>query len=269
MPAQTVEVEETASFQTDLLNAMPQNELALHYQIIVDKYSHTMGVEALLRWKHPTRGSVSPAKFIAVAEKSGLILEIGDWVLESACSQLQRWANVQQWAHVCIAVNVSARQFGQTDFVQKIIQKLQRYQIHPSKLKLELTESSLLTDIDDAIEKMTELQECGVGFALDDFGTGYSSLSYLSRLPFEQLKIDQSFVRNIFINKNDAAIAIAIINLAHSLGLTVVAEGVETYEQFQFLLKNGCDKFQGYLFATAVTAENVKMRPKLLQLVCA
>jgi EAL domain-containing protein (putative c-di-GMP-specific phosphodiesterase class I) len=267
MPAQTVEVEEIASLQTDLRNAISRNELALHYQIIVDKYSLTVGVEALLRWRHPISGSVSPEKFITVAEKSGLILEIGDWVLESACGQLQRWSKVQQRAHLSIAVNVSARQFRQTEFVQKIVEKLQRYQIDPSKLKLELTESSLLTDIDDAIGKMTQLKECGVGFALDDFGTGYSSLSYLSRLPFEQLKIDQSFIRNIFINKNDAAIAIAIINLAHSLSLTVVAEGVETYEQLQFLLKNGCEKFQGYLFATAVTAENVKMRPELLQLI--
>ncbi len=186
------------------------------------------GAEALVRWLHPENGTISPAHFIPLAEEIGLIVQLGAWILEAACGQLQRWSAQSHTAHLTLAVNISARQFHDANFVNLVLQMLEKYRIGPGKLKLELTESLLLKDVDNVVSIMNALKERGVSFSLDDFGTGYSSLSYLKRLPLAQLKIDQSFVRDIFTDVNDVAIVRAIVMLCQSLGLSVIAEGVET-----------------------------------------
>ena len=210
------------------------------------------GVEALVRWCHPLRGLVSPAEFIPLAEACGLILPIGKWVLETACLQIATWANRLDTAHLTIAVNVSARQFRQTDFVAQILEVLNQTGADPGRLKLELTESLLVDDVEDIIKKMSALKEKGVCFALDDFGTGYSSLTYLKLLPLDQLKIDQSFVRDVLTDPNDAAIARTIVALGQSLGLSVIAEGVESAEQRDYLASQGCVAFQVYFYGRPV-----------------
>jgi EAL domain-containing protein (putative c-di-GMP-specific phosphodiesterase class I) len=192
---------------------------------------------------------VSPLEFIPLAEDTGQILAVGHWVLESACRQLAAWAARPGRSHLTIAVNVSARQFHHREFVREVMDVLEETGANPQRLKLELTESLLVHDVEDVIAKMTELRTTGVSFALDDFGTGYSSLSYLKRLPLDQLKIDQSFVKDILTNANDAAIAKMIVSLAETMGLTVIAEGVETEAQRGFLARNGCRAYQGYLFS--------------------
>jgi diguanylate cyclase (GGDEF)-like protein/PAS domain S-box-containing protein len=237
-----------AALEVDLRQGLQQNRFLLYYQSQVDADGRMTGVEALLRWQHPQRGMVSPADFIPVAEETGLILQLGHWVLETACAQLVTWAVQAEMCHLTMAVNVSARQFRHPDFVGQVLAVLESSGADPQKLKLELTESLLLDDVEDTIEKMTALKARGVGFALDDFGTGYSSLSYLKRLPLDQLKIDQYFVRNVLTDPNDAAIARTIVALAHSMDLAVIAEGVETEEQRDFLARQGCHAFQGYLF---------------------
>jgi EAL domain-containing protein (putative c-di-GMP-specific phosphodiesterase class I) len=193
-----------------------------------------------------------PGEFIALAEDTGLIQPLGQWALEGACLQLALWAARPQTRHLKMAVNVSAKQFHQTDFVDKVLSALQDAGASPGRLMLELTESVLVRDVSDVIEKMARLKRAGVGFALDDFGTGYSSLAYLKRLPLKQLKIDRSFVSDILVDENDASIAKMIITLAHSLELEVVAEGVETRGQLDFLTRLGCNHFQGYLFSRPV-----------------
>ena len=238
-----------AAMENDLREALLGRQFVLYYQTVVDADSRVSGVEALVRWLHPTRGMVSPADFIPVAEQSGLIIALGQWVLEQACAQLLAWSRDAATAGLTIAVNVSARQFRHPDFCEQTLELLRTSGANPQRLKLELTESLLLTDIEDAVEKMGKLRATGVGFALDDFGTGYSSLAYLKRLPLDQLKIDQSFVRDVFVDPNDAAIARTILNLAQSLDLGVVAEGVETEGQRAFLIESGCKAFQGYLFS--------------------
>ncbi|MEO6854001.1 MAG: EAL domain-containing protein, partial [Rhodoferax sp.] len=207
------------------------------------------GVEALVRWQHPERGMVPPAEFIPLAEDTGLILPLGLWVLETACAQLALWARQRALAHLTMAVNVSPRQFQQSDFVDQVLAVLARTGARPQRLKLELTESMLVDDIEGVITKMDALKAVGVGFSLDDFGTGYSSLSYLKLLPLDQLKIDQGFVRDILTDPNDAAIAKMVIALGDSLGLAVMAEGVETEAQRLFLAHQGCHAYQGYLFS--------------------
>jgi EAL domain-containing protein (putative c-di-GMP-specific phosphodiesterase class I) len=207
-----------------------------------------VGYEALLRWRHPRRGLVSPGEFIPVAEQTGLILPIGLWVLRAACQQLVDWARQPATRQLDLAINVSVRQFRQSGFVQEVLTVLDETGADPQRLKLELTESLLLGDVEDGIRKMSVLRERGVRFALDDFGTGYSSLSYLKRLPLDQIKVDQSFVRDLLTDPNDAAIVRTILALAQSLELQAVAEGVETEGQRRFLLDNGCNAFQGYLF---------------------
>jgi EAL domain-containing protein (putative c-di-GMP-specific phosphodiesterase class I) len=192
---------------------------------------------------------VSPADFIPLAEETGLILPLGHWVLETACTQLTRWAGQPALAHLTVAVNVSARQINHADFVDQVLSILDSTGANPQQLKLELTESVLVENIQDIIDKMFALKAKGVGFSLDDFGTGYSSLSYLKRLPLDQLKIDQSFVRDVLIDPNDAAIAKTVIALAQSLGLGVIAEGVETAAQLDFLTTSGCHAYQGYFFS--------------------
>jgi diguanylate cyclase (GGDEF)-like protein/PAS domain S-box-containing protein len=241
-----------AAVEKDLRQGLLRNEFVLYYQPVVDEHSYTTGVEALVRWQHPQRGLVLPGEFISVAEQTGLILPLGQWVLEAACAQLVEWSAQAETRRLTIAVNVSARQFRHPEFSNQILTLLRVSGANPYRLKLELTESLLLTDFDDVIVKMSELRSIGVGFSLDDFGTGYSSLSYLKLLPLDQLKIDQSFVRDVLTDPNDAAIARTILTLAHSLDLGAVAEGVETAGQRDFLLQSGCKAFQGYLFGKPV-----------------
>jgi predicted signal transduction protein with EAL and GGDEF domain len=243
-----------AEVEADLRQALLNGEFLLFYQPVVNEHNQTTGVEALVRWRHPQRGLVSPAEFIPVAEQSGLILPLGQWVLDTACTQLLTWSSRSDTERLTMAVNVSARQFRQPDFANQILNLLERTGANPYRLKLELTESLLLTDFEDIIVKMRTLRAIGVGFSLDDFGTGYSSLSYLKRLPLDQLKIDQSFVRDVLTDPNGAAIARTILALAHSLDFGVVAEGVETAGQRDFLLDSGCRSFQGYLFGRPVPA---------------
>ncbi len=237
-----------AALESDLREAIHKDQFLLYYQAQVDQDSRPFGAEVLLRWQHPQRGMVSPAEFIPLAEESGLILPLGHWVLETACQQLAVWSSQARLAHLTISVNVSARQFRHPDFVDGVMAVLDHTGARPERLKLELTESLLISDVEDIITKMVALKETGVGFSLDDFGTGYSSLSYLKRLPLDQLKIDQGFVRDILTDPNDAAIAKMVIALANSMGLAVIAEGVELNTQREFLAQLGCNAYQGYLF---------------------
>jgi diguanylate cyclase (GGDEF)-like protein/PAS domain S-box-containing protein len=251
-PRMQAVLDENATLESDLRFALVRRELLLYYQPVVDADARVTGVEALLRWEHPRRGLVMPGEFIPQAEKSGLIVEIGDWVLETACLQLVRWAAAPQTAALTIAVNVSARQFRQPAFAERVLQIIERSGADARLLKLELTESMLLSDVEDIIAKMTVLKARGVGFSLDDFGTGYSSLSYLQRLPIDQLKIDRSFVQDMLDTPHASTIVRSIVTLAHSMGLSVVAEGVENREQWNWLRQIGCTSLQGYLFGQAV-----------------
>ena len=250
---------ERAEMEADLRRALQDEQFVLYYQPVVDQAGGVTGVEALLRWQHPVRGMVSPATFIPVAEQTGLILPLGRWVLEAACAQLVAWNDSPHTQRLSIAVNVSARQFRHPDFSTHILDLLRTSGANPYRLKLELTESLLLTDFEEAVLKMGELRSIGVSFSLDDFGTGYSSLAYLKRLPLDQLKIDQSFVRDVLTDANDAAIARTILSLAKSLDLGVVAEGVETQGQRDFLLQAGCRAFQGYFFGRPVPVEHLRL----------
>jgi diguanylate cyclase (GGDEF)-like protein/PAS domain S-box-containing protein len=257
-PAMQAVVAVRAELNADLRNAVREGQFLLHYQPQVDAAGRVTGAEALVRWRHPKRGLVPPGEFIPLAEDNGMILPLGRWVLEAACRQLLAWQQLDETAHLTVAVNVSGRQFRQKDFVEDVLAIIQQTGANPNQLKLELTESLLLHDMEDIIAKMTALKAEGVSFSLDDFGTGYSSLSYLKRLPLEQLKIDQSFVRDVLTDSNDAAIARTIIALGQSLGMTVIAEGVETEGQREFLASEGCHAYQGYLFGRPGTAEALK-----------
>jgi diguanylate cyclase (GGDEF)-like protein/PAS domain S-box-containing protein len=254
-PAMQAVVAVRAEMNADMRNAVREGQFLLHYQPQVDGAGRVTGAEALVRWRHPRRGLVAPGEFIPLAEDNGLILPLGRWVLKAACNQLLEWAQRAEMAHLTVAVNVSSRQFRQRDFVEDVLSVIQETGANPHKLKLELTESLLLHDMEDIIAKMTALKAEGVSFSLDDFGTGYSSLSYLKRLPLGQLKIDQSFVRDVLTDSNDAAIARTIIALGQSLGMKVIAEGVETEGQREFLASEGCHAYQGYLFGRPGTAE--------------
>lgn len=246
---------ERASLEADLHKALERNELALHYQVQVDHQGVTTGVEALLRWYHPQRGWVSPATFIPLAEENRLIVPIGYWVLRSACEQLAKWSHQTAYAPLSISVNVSSVQFQQPDFVHDVESLLAETQAPPSRLVLEVTESLLMHDPVRVRNTMLKLRAKGIRFALDDFGTGYSSLSYLKRLPLDELKIDQSFIHELLTDKTDAAIVDTTILLAVSLGLTVVAEGVEKKEQLDWLRGHGCYRYQGYLFGRPTPIE--------------
>ena len=252
-PAMQIALEESAALLAELHQAIDNDELKLYYQIQIDEVKGIQGAEVLLRWFHPTRGMVSPLDFIPLAEESGLIIPIGRWVLEEACQQLKVWENMPNRENWQISVNVSALQFQQENFVEIVQDVISSKNINPRGLKLELTESMVLENVDIIIEKMQQLNQIGIDFSMDDFGTGYSSLSCLKRLPLKQLKIDQSFVRDITTDPDDAAIVQTIINLASSLNYDVIAEGVETNEQRQFLFNNGCSQYQGYLFSRPVT----------------
>jgi EAL domain-containing protein (putative c-di-GMP-specific phosphodiesterase class I) len=248
-PVMQTVVVERAALEADLREAIEKDQLLLHYQAQVVGEGRVTGAEVLVRWQHPERGMVSPADFIPLAEATGLILPLGHWVLETACRQLALWAVRPEMACLTLAVNVSAHQFRLPYFVDEVLAVLKETGANPQRLKLELTESLLVANVEDIIEKMFVLKASGVGFSLDDFGTGYSSLSYLKRLPLDQLKIDQSFVRDVLSDPNDAAIARTVVALARSLGLGVIAEGVETEMQRDFLASAGCHAYQGYFFS--------------------
>ena len=248
-------VEARAALEVDLREALAGDDFALHYQPQVGPGGVVIGAEALLRWTHALRGPVSPGEFIPVAEQCGLILDLGQWVLRTACAQLRVWADDPLCAGLTLAVNVSVHQFRQSDFVARVLSTLREAGADPKQLKLEITESMFAQDLEDIIDKMVALKAQGVGFALDDFGTGYSSLSYLKRLPLDQIKIDQSFVRDVLTDPNDAAIARTIVALGQSLGLQVIAEGVETHGQLDFLSTHGCHFCQGYLISRPLPQE--------------
>ena len=235
--------------EADLRHALAEQEFLLHYQSQVDSSGQAIGVEALVRWQCPRRGLVSPAQFIPVCEETGMILALGRQVLEMACQTLASWQGRPSFSGLTMAVNVSSRQFKHPDFVQQVHAALARSGASPRQLKLELTESIFVDDMDAVIEKMTALQAVGVSFALDDFGTGYSSLAYLKRLPLNQLKIDQSFVRDVLTDAHDAAIVRSVIALGHSFGLEVIAEGVEDHAQSAFLAQHGCHAYQGHCYS--------------------
>jgi diguanylate cyclase (GGDEF)-like protein/PAS domain S-box-containing protein len=241
-----------ADLDRELRKAIDKQQFELYYQIQVDHLNSPLGAEALIRWIHPERGIISPFHFISLAEETGLILPIGQWVLDTACAQIKSWQTNELARDLTISINVSARQFYQTNFVVQVQTAVQRYAINPSQLKLELTESMLLENIEDTIATMTALKEIGIRFSLDDFGTGYSSLQYLKRLPLTQLKIDQSFVRDIVSDSSDKAIVRTIIAMAKSMEVEVIAEGVEARDQQQLLLNIGCKNYQGYLFGRPV-----------------
>jgi len=235
--------------ENELRKAIEQQQFQLLYQMQVDHTGQPSGAEVLISWHHPKRGIISPMKFIPLAEDIGLILPIGQWVLDTVCAQLKIWQQDPLTCDIVLAVNVSAKQFHQIDFVEQVLATMHRHGTNPARLKLELTESMLIDNINDIIAKMTALNKVGIHFSLDDFGTGYSSLQYLKMLPLEQLKIDQSFVRDIATDNSDRTIVRTIITMASSLGINVIAEGVETAEQRLFLLEKGCFHYQGYLFS--------------------
>jgi diguanylate cyclase (GGDEF)-like protein len=271
-PAMQTVVVERAALEAGLRKAIEGNQFLLHYQAQVLDGDKVVGAEALVRWQHPHRGMVPPADFIHLAEETGMILALGNWVLETACTQLALWAMRPDMSHLTIAVNVSAQQFREPDFVAKVLNVIRRTGANPNRLKLELTESVLVDNVQDIIEKMHALKARGVVFSLDDFGIGYSSLSYLKRLPLDQLKIDQSFVRDVLVDPNDAAIARTIVALAQSLGLGVIAEGVETEEQRDFLAGAGCHAYQGFYFCRPLPIEGFEefagrgwMKPKAVR----
>ena len=254
-PAMEIAVKERTELESDLRQSLESKRFLLHYQAQVTGEGRVTGAEALVRWQHPKRGMVSPGEFIPLAEETGLIQPLGLWVLETACSQLALWAAQAEFTHLTLAVNVSAYQFRQPNFVEQVLAVLEKTRANPQRLKLELTESLLVDNVQEVIEKMFALKAKGVGFSLDDFGTGYSSLSYLKRLPLDQLKIDKSFVRDVLIDPNDAAIARTVVALAQSLGLGVIAEGVETQAQRDFLASSGCHAYQGYFFSRPIPLE--------------
>jgi diguanylate cyclase (GGDEF)-like protein len=243
-----------ASLEQELRTAINQKQFLVYYQPQVDN-GIVIGAEALVRWQHPIRSILAPAEFISLCEETGLIIPLGDWVLETACRQLAKWAERKETAHLSIAVNISARQLRQPEFVEKVLAVLERTGANPSNLELELTESMLVENLEEAIATMTELRFHGLRFSLDDFGTGYSSLNYLRRLPLDRLKIDRAFVQEILTDVCGRAIAQAIVSLSSAMGLPVLAEGVESEEQQAFLASLGCHMYQGYLFSRPVPLE--------------
>jgi diguanylate cyclase (GGDEF)-like protein len=248
-------INERVTIEKEMRAALVSKQFILHYQIQVDSKHQVLGAETLIRWQHPDRGLLTPGEFIPTAEELGLIPPIGQWALETACIQLKVWEKSALTRDLMVSVNISAREFQQVDLVLKIKALLQRYAIKPALLKLELTESILLKSTENAAASMNALKEMGIQFSLDDFGTGYSSLQYLKLLPIDELKIDQSFVRDIVTDSSDKAIVRTIILMAKSLGIRVVAEGVETEEQRQSLLDCGCTQYQGYLFGKPMPIE--------------
>jgi len=251
-PQMQQEINAREAMKHALQNAISANEFELFYQMQVDSHGKTTGAEALIRWVKPEEGMVEPAEFIPIAEESGLIIPIGEWVVNKAFAQLQAWKKDPLMSSLVLSINVSAKQFAQVNFVDQIQASILRFEVNPALVKIELTESLLLDNLDDVIDKMKRLHAMGIRFSLDDFGTGYSSLQYLKRLPFDQLKIDQAFVRDIELDKNDRAIVKTVIGVGYGLEMEVIAEGVETQAQRAFLYDNGCLHYQGYLFSKPV-----------------
>jgi diguanylate cyclase (GGDEF)-like protein/PAS domain S-box-containing protein len=254
-PTMQAAIDSRMAMEAALRQALDKNEFRLYYQPQVNQHGDVIGAEALLRWLPANRDPVDPEEFIPLAEETGLILPIGKWVLDTACDQLKAWESDPRTQSLQMSVNVSARQFHQPDFVDTVRHSLVASGINPARLKLELTESVVLENVDAVVNRMQQLTALGVSFCLDDFGTGYSSLSYLKRLPLDQVKIDQSFVRDVTEDQNDAAIVLAIMAMSQSLGLQVIAEGVETQAQRDFLLKNECLAYQGFLFCKPIPIE--------------
>jgi diguanylate cyclase (GGDEF)-like protein/PAS domain S-box-containing protein len=246
------------ALETDLRSAIPGGQMQLCYQPQVDGSGKIVGAEALVRWLHPEHGLIQPNRFIALAEESDLIFPLGLWVLENACMQLKRWQAHELTRDLIVSVNVSTREFRQPDFAERILRVVEEQGVPGSKLKLELTESVALTELDKTLSKMEKLRAAGLSFAIDDFGTGFSSLTYLSRLPFDQLKIDQSFIRSLKVRVSDALLVQTIIGMANNLGMNAIAEGVETEDQLSFLRQHGCGLYQGFLFSKAVEAEKLE-----------
>lgn len=261
-PTMQEKLEIRARLETGMRDALLKQQFQLYYQMQVNHAGQIMGAEALLRWIHPEMGIISPLKFIPLAEETGFILPIGEWVLENACQQIKMWENDRRTCGWQLAVNVSGRQFRQANFVAQVSEIINRTGINPLCLKLELTESIVLDDIEDAIAKMQTLKQMGVSFSMDDFGTGYSSLAYLTQLPINQLKIDRSFVHNIGTKASDTTIIQTIIGMADNLGMEVIAEGVETQEQRDFLERNGCTLYQGYLFGKPMPLDEFEKKLK-------
>jgi diguanylate cyclase (GGDEF)-like protein/PAS domain S-box-containing protein len=257
-PSMQSALEERTLIETSMRQGLANNQFKLHYQMQVDGRGRVFGAEALLRWEHPERGLILPGRFIGVAEETGFILPLGQWVIETACAQLRAWQNEPHLHHLAIAVNVSGHQFRQADFVDQVEACATRYGIDPGKLKLELTESLVVHNVEEAISKMQQLKSFGIRFSMDDFGTGHSSLSYLKRLPLDQLKIDQSFVRDIATDPSDAVIVQTVINMGRTLGLDVIAEGVENEKQLGLLRQYGCNAYQGYLFGKPASASDLE-----------
>jgi len=255
LPSMQKAAEIRLTTQNALRNALEREEFELHFQPQVNNTGHLIGVEALVRWQHPTKGQISPVNFIPLAEETGLIILIGNWVLKAACLHLQHWQ--QLGLGDCfgrLSINVSPRQFQQADFAVQVEKLLKQYQLDPNLIELELTEQILVQDFQVVQEKIEHLRSLGVSFAIDDFGTGYSSLSYLKRLPLDRIKIDKSFVNDITTDVNDAVIVETIIEMAKHLGLEIIAEGVETLAQFQFLENKACLHYQGYFFSPPLSA---------------
>jgi diguanylate cyclase (GGDEF)-like protein/PAS domain S-box-containing protein len=257
-PMMQATVAARAALETDLRRGIREGQFDLHYQPQVDRNGRMLGAEALLRWRHPTRGAIDPVEFVGPAEESGLIVPLGQWVIETACAELATWSRLPWARDVKLAVNVSPREFHHPDFVCHVLAVIDRTGADPRRLMLEFTEGTLLVDIDDVVAKMTALKARGIGFAIDDFGTGYSSLSYLKHLPLDQLKIDRSFVHDLGVDGSNTTIAQAIVALGKSLGLVVVAEGVETTGQHTVLQRLGCDVYQGYLFGAPGPAAGLR-----------
>jgi EAL domain-containing protein (putative c-di-GMP-specific phosphodiesterase class I) len=247
-------IDKRASIEHALHNAIEENQFQLYYQKQVDDKGAVVGSEALIRWKSPSLGLVLPGDFIPLAEDSGLILSVGRWVINAACEQIQSCREQGLGDEVSVAVNISPKQFYHPQFIDDILECLKRTGVDARRLKFEVTESLVIRDIDAAVDIMRKLKRLGVRFSMDDFGTGYSSLEYLSKLPLSELKIDQSFVHNMHINARPTIIIKTIISMAKSLGLTVVAEGVETQIQYQLLQSFGCQIFQGYHFGRPMPA---------------
>jgi diguanylate cyclase (GGDEF)-like protein/PAS domain S-box-containing protein len=251
-PKMQAEVSTRIGLENDMRAGLASQQFLLHYQSQIGSQGEITGAECLIRWQHPQRGLIPPAEFISLAEDTGLIVPMGKWVIATACEQLARWARRPPFAALTLAVNVSARQFHQDDFVAHVVSEINRTGADPQHLEFELTESVLVSHVESTIEKMLALKSLGIRFSLDDFGTGFSSLMYLKRLPLDQLKIDKSFVRDLLFDKNDMSIAATVVALTHSLGLGVIAEGVETTAQRDVLHALGCHCFQGYLFSKPV-----------------